>query len=154
MLSSASIAPLGRGFHAALDCSKYSQAGFVSVVSNHCNRLLAVCGQRKHRERYWSCSNGMQRRSGSPMRSSGLLSTWASLRFPFPFFHNHSFCIMLLREELFLHLGPHALASRIIIAAFPGAVHTLENTVFFDASAVGSAGVLRVRVRVDDRSPE
>ncbi len=44
----------------------------------------------------------------------------------FQFLYCHSFCVMPPIDEFFLHPGPHALATGIVMAASAGAVHALE----------------------------
>ena len=72
----------------------------------------------------------------------------------FQFLYCHSFCVMPPIDEFFLHPGPHAFATGIVMAASAGAVHTLENAILCRCPAVGLTGVLRTAVRMDDGSPE
>ena len=68
------------------------------------------------------------------------------------FLHCHFLCMMPPIEEFLFHPRPHAFASCVVMAASPGAVHTLKNTVFCNRPAIGCAGVLSSAVRVDNGS--
>ena len=68
------------------------------------------------------------------------------------FLHCHFLCMMPPIEEFLFHPRPHAPASCVVMAASPGAVHTLKNAVFCNRPATGSAGVLCSAVRVDNGS--
>ena len=56
----------------------------------------------------------------------------------FHFLHCHFLCRMPPIEEFLFHSRPHALASCVVMAASPGAVHTLKNAVFCNCPAIGS----------------